>query len=149
MLQKCSHSHGIFIIKIEGLTNRLQFDRSYLSFPIPSTFSRCRRVVSCNGIQARVPAYQVFREFVKYFPRRGVTRSHDPRLRIERPYHLPPMNSNPTTPDPVILFKLLVQLQGPTAINAQGPTAVLQHISPQSIRASPLAVSPSLHCDGY
>lgn len=110
------------MIKVEGQTNRLQCNRLYLSLSIPSTFSRCGMIVSCNRIQARVPAYQVFRKLVNCFPRCRVARRHDPRLCIQCPHQLFSISLNPMTPDPIILFKLLVQLQGLAIINAQVST---------------------------
>jgi len=135
--------HGHF----ESLTDCFQRDRLYWSLSISSTFSRCGRIVSHNRVQVGIPAYQVFRKFVNHFPRCRVTRRHDPRLCIECPYHLFSISLNPMTPDAIILFKLLVQLQGFTVVKACEYQP--QYISPQSIRSSPLAVSPSLHYDGY
>ena len=112
------------MVKVEGPTDRFQRDRLYRSLPIPSTFSRCRRIAPCNRVQARIPAYQVFRKLVNHFPRRRVTRSHDPRLCIECPYHLFPIGLNPMTPDAIVLFKLLVQLQPFTVISVQVSTTV-------------------------
>lgn len=59
-----------------------------------------------------IPAYQIFRKLVNHFPRRKVTRRHDPGLCIECPYNLFSISLNPMMPNSIILFKLLVQLQG-------------------------------------
>lgn len=117
-LQKRSRSHGVFMIKVESLTDHFHGDRPYLSLPIPSTLGVCGRIVPCDGVREGIPAYQVFRKFVNHFPCCTVTRRHDPRLCIERPYHLFPVSSKPMAPDPMILFELLIQLQGSTMKNA-------------------------------
>ena len=69
-----------------------------------------------------------------------MTRRHDPRLCIERPYHLFSINLNPMAPDVIILFKLLVQLQGFIVISVQvSTTDRLTSIHPcQSIGRIPI-----------
>ena len=112
-------SHWIPVIKVVGLADRLQRDRLYLPPPIPFAFGRCGRVVSCNGVRAWVPAHQIFRKLVNHLPRCRVTRRYDPRACIECPYYLLSVSSNPMTPDPMILFELLVQLQESADTNAR------------------------------
>ena len=80
--------------------------------------------MSCDGVGAGVPAHQVFRKLVNDFSRRRVTRRHDPRVRIDCPYHFLPVSSNPMAPDPMILFEILVQLRESTIINGQPLTVV-------------------------
>ena len=128
------------MVKVEGPTDRFQRDRLYWSLPIPSTFRLRGRIVSRNRVQAGIPACQVFRKFVNHFPRCRVTRRHDPRLCIECSYHLFPISLNPMTPDSIILFKFLVQLQGFTVISVQvSTTAHLTSIhSSQSIDRIPI-----------
>ena len=117
------------MVKVEGLTNNLQSDRLYLPLTIPSAFGRSGRIVSCNRIQTGVPAHQVFCKLLNHFMCRRVAGRHDPRVRIECSYNLLSISSNPMTPDPIILFELLVQLREFALIDAQPLTAV-SHLNP-------------------